>query len=57
MTPQPDLSAANATRLREKPAKYVDNGKRVTQLRNTKAIRQATKSIPVSRDQTQATRE
>jgi hypothetical protein len=52
-----DLSADNAERLREKLARFVDNGTLVTPSRGTKAVRKVAKPGPASREQTTAVRE
>jgi hypothetical protein len=51
-----DLSTANATRLREKLAKYVDNGTRVTP-QKTRPARRVAKPAVSGRDQVQAVRD
>src|SRR5450755_3529262 len=53
-----DLGGANADRLREKLARYVDAGTRVTP-QKTRQAKRAARPVPerTSRDQTQAIRE
>lgn len=51
-----DLSAANAARLREKLARYVENGTRVRPQR-TRRTRQIVQPPPSGRDQVQAVRD
>jgi len=51
-----DLSAANAARLREKLARYVDHGTRVTP-QKTRRSRRIVQPPPSGRDQVQAVRD
>src|SRR6478609_7587274 len=51
-----DLSAANTARLREKLAKYVEHGTRVTPQR-TRGLRRIVKPAVSGRDQVQAVRD
>ena len=52
-----DLSAANAVRLREKLAKYVENATRVTPRRTGRAKQAAKPTVTSGRDQVQAVRD
>lgn len=52
-----DLSAANAVRLREKLAKYVESATRVTPRRTGRSKRAAKPAVTSGRDQVQAVRD
>ncbi len=51
-----DLSATNASRLRERLARYVEHGTRLTPQR-TRQAKRSSKPAPAGRDQTHAIRE